>query len=111
MSSSTRNPGEAAQIYIKTTSEKRSTQEEMAKFISDPDNIWTTTPQQTMTFAGFMHKVGTMKRLPNSWKDLYMPDCHDLRAADNRYKVLTLTAVGRPANENLCARFVLSERR
>jgi NitT/TauT family transport system substrate-binding protein len=73
-----KNPGDAAQVYIKTTSEKRSNQDEMTKFISDPDNIWTTTPQQTMTFAGFMHKVGTMKRLPASWKDLYMPECHEL---------------------------------
>jgi len=73
-----KNSGDAAQIYIKTTNEKRSDQEEMAKFISDPDNVWTTTPQQTMTFAGFMHKVGTMKRLPASWKELYMPECHEL---------------------------------
>jgi NitT/TauT family transport system substrate-binding protein len=73
-----KNPGEAAQIYIETTNEKRSSREEMIKFISDPDNIWTTMPQQTMTFAGFMHKVGTMKRLPASWKDLYMPECHEL---------------------------------
>ncbi len=50
----------------------------MTKFISDPDNVWTTTPQQTMTFANFMHKVGTMKRQPSSWKDLYMPECHEL---------------------------------
>jgi NitT/TauT family transport system substrate-binding protein len=73
-----KNPGEAAQIYIKTTNEKRSSQEEMTKFISDTDNIWTTTPQQTMTFANFMHKVGTMKRQPASWKDLYMPECQEL---------------------------------
>jgi NitT/TauT family transport system substrate-binding protein len=76
-----KKPGEAAEIYIKTTNEKRSTQSEMAKFISDPDNIWTTTPQQNMNFASFMHKVGTMKRLPNSWKDLYMPVAHDLPGA------------------------------
>jgi NitT/TauT family transport system substrate-binding protein len=73
-----KNPGEAAQIYIKTTNEKRSGEGEMTKFVADPDNIWTTMPQQTMTFAGFMHKVGTMKRLPSSWKDLYMPECHEL---------------------------------
>jgi NitT/TauT family transport system substrate-binding protein len=73
-----KQPGEAAQIYIKTTNDKRSSEAEMTKFISDPDNIWTTVPQQTMTFAGFMHKVGTMKRLPASWKDLYMPECHEL---------------------------------
>jgi NitT/TauT family transport system substrate-binding protein len=73
-----KNAGDAAQIYIKTTNEKRSSQEEMTRFISDSDNVWTTTPQQTMTFADFMHKVGTMKRLPASWKDLYMPECQDL---------------------------------
>lgn len=73
-----KKPNEAAEIYMKAAKEKRSSQAEMAKFISDPDNIWTTMPQQTMTFAGFMNKVGTMKRLPNSWKDLYMPECHDL---------------------------------
>jgi NitT/TauT family transport system substrate-binding protein len=73
-----KQPGEAAQIYLATTNDKRGSQQEMIKFISDPDNIWTTTPQQTMTFAGFMHKVGTMKRLPASWKDLYMPECAEL---------------------------------
>ena len=74
-----KTPGEAAQIYIKTANEKRSSQAEMTKFIADPDNIWTTTPQQTMTFANFMHKVGTMKRQPSSWKDLYMPESHELK--------------------------------
>src|SRR6202022_412455 len=73
-----KNPGEAPQIYLTTTNDKRGSKEEMIKFISDPDNIWTTTPQQTMTFAGFMHKVGTMKRLPASWKNLYMPECGEL---------------------------------
>ncbi len=76
-----KKPGEAAQIYIKTTNDKRSSQAEMAKFISDPDNIWTTAPQQTMTFANFMHKVGTMKRQPDSWKDLYMPESHELKGS------------------------------
>jgi NitT/TauT family transport system substrate-binding protein len=76
-----KNASQAAQIYIKTTNEKRSTQAELIKYISDPDNIWTTTPQQTMTFARFMHKVGTMKRLPGSWKDVYMPESHELKGS------------------------------
>src|SRR4029077_3718022 len=83
-----KQPGEAAQIYIKTTNDKRSSEEEMTKFISDPDNIWTTVPQQTMTFAGFMHKVGTMKRLPASWKDLYMPECHELEGSLYAFSLL-----------------------
>ena len=81
MCSSDLTPGEAAQIYIKAANEKRSSQAEMTKFIADPDNVWTTTPQQTMTFANFMHKVGTMKRVPASWKDLYMPESHELKGA------------------------------
>jgi NitT/TauT family transport system substrate-binding protein len=76
-----KTPGEAAQIYIKAANEKRSSQAEMTKFIADPDNVWTTTPQQTMTFANFMHSVGTMKRQPSSWKDLYMPESHELKGA------------------------------
>jgi NitT/TauT family transport system substrate-binding protein len=76
-----KNSAQAAEIYIKTTNEKRSSQAEMVKFIADPDNIWTTTPQQTMTFAGFMHKVGTMKREASSWQDFYMPESHDLKGS------------------------------
>ena len=76
-----KNPGEAAQIYIKTTNEKRSSQAEMVKYISDPDNVWTTTPQQSMEFANFMHKVGSIKRLPASWKDMYMPELHELKGS------------------------------
>jgi NitT/TauT family transport system substrate-binding protein len=76
-----KNAGEAAQIYIKTTNEKRSSQAEMVKFISDPDNVWTTAPQQSMEFAIFMHKVGTMKRLPASWQDMYMLESHELKGS------------------------------
>ncbi len=76
-----KNAGQAAEIYIKTTNEKRSSHAEMVKFISDPDNVWTTAPQQSMEFATFMHKVGTMKRLPSSWKDMYMPESHELKGS------------------------------
>ncbi len=76
-----KNASDAAQIYIKATNEKRSTQADLAKYISDPDNVWTTAPQQSMEFATFMHKVGTMKRLPASWKDMYMPELHELKGS------------------------------
>ena len=76
-----KNASDAAQIYIKATNEKRSTQADLAKYISDPDNVWTIAPQQSMEFATFMHKVGTMKRLPASWKDMYMPESHELKGS------------------------------
>jgi NitT/TauT family transport system substrate-binding protein len=76
-----KNAGDAAQIYIKSTNEKGATQAELARYISDPDNVWTTTPQQSMSFAAFMHKVGSMKRLPSSWKDMFMPESHELQGS------------------------------
>jgi NitT/TauT family transport system substrate-binding protein len=76
-----KNASDAAQIYIKSTNEKRATQADIAKYVSDPDNVWTTTPQQSMGFAAFMHKVGTMKRLPSSWKDMFMPESHELKGS------------------------------
>jgi len=76
-----KNAQDAAQIYVKETNEKRNTPAQLAKIISDPDNVWTVTPQQSMTYASFMHKVGTMKRLPSSWKDLYMPEAHELKGS------------------------------
>lgn len=71
-------PQQAAEIYIAMAADKRSTPAEMAKMIADPDNDWTTTPAQSMTFASFMHKVGRAKRVPASWKDLFMPEARDL---------------------------------
>lgn len=75
------NPGDAAAIYIEAANEKRATQEEMVKMVSDPDNIWTTTPQNSMKYLEFMLAVGTIKNQPSSWKDLYMPVSHDLEGS------------------------------
>lgn len=72
------NPGDAADIYIKAVSEKRADRARMTTFVSDPDNVWTTTPQHSMKFVSFMHKVGTAKKLPESWKDMFLPEAHAL---------------------------------
>jgi NitT/TauT family transport system substrate-binding protein len=68
----------SAEVYIRMTNEKRSGLDEMAKMISDPDNAWTTTPQNAMRYVEFMHKVGTVKKLPGDWKDLFMPEVQGL---------------------------------
>ena len=67
--------------YIRKTNEKRSGPAEMEKMISNPDNAWTTTPQNAMRYVEFMHKVGTMKKLPASWRDLFMPEVHELKGS------------------------------
>ena len=72
------NPREAAEIYIEKTNEQRSSVEQMVEMISDPENVWTTTPENTMKYLDFMHTVGTISNKPESWKDLFMPVSHDL---------------------------------
>ena len=73
-----KEPRQSAEIYIRMTNEKRSGVDDMAKMISNPDNAWTTTPQNAMRYVEFMHKVGTLKKLPADWRDMFMPESHDL---------------------------------
>jgi NitT/TauT family transport system substrate-binding protein len=72
------NPKDAASIYVAAVNEKKSTPDELAKMIADPDNVWTTAPQNTMKYMEFMNKVGTVKRMATSWKDFTMPNAHEL---------------------------------
>jgi NitT/TauT family transport system substrate-binding protein len=65
------HPKDAAAIYIELSKDTHGT-EAMTSMIVDPDNVWTTVPQKVMTFASFMHKVGRLKHMPNSWKDVFL---------------------------------------
>jgi NitT/TauT family transport system substrate-binding protein len=65
------NAADAAAIYIALAKDTHGI-EAMTKMIVDPDNVWTTVPQKSMAFAAFMHKVGRLKHLPASWKDLFL---------------------------------------
>jgi NitT/TauT family transport system substrate-binding protein len=66
-------PNDAATIYIKLAKDTHGV-DTMTKMIVDPDNVWTTVPQKAMAFATFMHKVGRLKHLPDSWQDLFLPN-------------------------------------
>ena len=33
---------------------------------------------KTFTFAEFLHRIGTLKSKPESWKDLYFAEAHGL---------------------------------
>jgi NitT/TauT family transport system substrate-binding protein len=70
--------GAAAELYIRTTNEKRATKDDIVKMIADKDNVWTTVPQNCMKYVDFMRSVGTVKNTPSSWKDLFMPNSHEL---------------------------------
>ena len=75
------NARQAADIYIRMTNEKRSGPADMERYIADPDNRWTTVPERSMQFAGFMNKVGTMKKLPKDWRAMFMPEAQALKGS------------------------------
>jgi NitT/TauT family transport system substrate-binding protein len=34
-----------------------------------------------MRYVEFMHQVGTCKKMPASWKDMFMPEVHELKGS------------------------------
>ncbi len=72
-----KHPDQAAAIYLEMAKDTRSTVPEMAPMISDPDNDWTTVPAGVEKMADFMSKAGRLRRVPKSWKDVYMPQVQD----------------------------------
>ncbi|HEX4365901.1 MAG TPA: ABC transporter substrate-binding protein [Rhodopila sp.] len=68
------NPRQAAEIYLALTGDKHGSVEQMAGWVADPDVVYTTVPMKVMDFAVFMHKVGRLKRQPDSWKDMFFPE-------------------------------------
>jgi NitT/TauT family transport system substrate-binding protein len=70
------HPRDVAEIYIALAKDTHSV-DAMRDIIIDPDNVWTTVPQKLMVFAAFMHKVGRLKHMPGSWKDMFLPNVHD----------------------------------
>lgn len=71
------NKRKATEEYLQTTKEK-TTVGELMEVISASDSKFTLTPSSVYTFASFMHKVGTMKNLPPSWKDFFFSEIHNL---------------------------------
>jgi NitT/TauT family transport system substrate-binding protein len=69
-------PREAAAIYV--AFEKSTLAIDFVeKIIRDPDNVFTTTPQNMMKFALFMERTGAIKEKPAHWTDLFFPELHD----------------------------------
>ncbi len=72
------HPRDAAEIY-KTMTKDPHTVDELTRIVVHPDTAdYTTTPAGVMQFVNFMHKVGRIKHVPDSWKDLFSPAVHGL---------------------------------
>jgi NitT/TauT family transport system substrate-binding protein len=66
----------AAAALRSSTKETGLSEEELVEVIGDPAVKFTTTPENVMKYAEFMHRVGTLKNLPASWEDLFFPEIH-----------------------------------
>jgi NitT/TauT family transport system substrate-binding protein len=65
-------------IYKEVTGDKTDP-EILTDMLSQPGMMqWDLYPQGTMKFAAHLHKVGSLKTMPASWKDYYLPVAHDL---------------------------------
>jgi NitT/TauT family transport system substrate-binding protein len=71
------NKRTAAEIYVRESNDKSGV-DAIEKMLIDPEIKITMTPENTMKFADFMYKVGTLKHKAASWKDLYFPEEHNL---------------------------------
>ena len=74
-----KNSADAAKIYLELSKDRRSTQDEIVKMITDPDIDYTTTPANMMTLVEFMRKTNRLKTAPASWKDMFLPIAHGLK--------------------------------
>jgi NitT/TauT family transport system substrate-binding protein len=71
------DPHGMAAIYLAETGEK-DTVETILAIIKDPEFEFGLAPHSILTVVRFMHRIGTIKNDPASWKDLFFPEIHQL---------------------------------
>jgi NitT/TauT family transport system substrate-binding protein len=74
------DPKGTAQSWINDSGSKLPL-EMVTKVVTGPGVEWTMTPVATMKFAKFMRRVGTIKREPASWKDMFFPEIGGLNGS------------------------------
>ena len=68
----------ALEIYREVTGDKTSV-EDLLELMKQPGMMdYSLAPQGTMKIARHMHDIGTLKTMPKSWKDYFLPIAHDL---------------------------------
>ena len=67
----------AADVLVAARGDAGLSREELAELLADPEIEFTTTPQNTMPYAEFMHSIGSIDNRPESWRDLFFPLIHD----------------------------------
>jgi NitT/TauT family transport system substrate-binding protein len=73
-----RDPKRAAQIYLKLDKSTPLNQQQVEQILTDPEVIYSLTPQKMMVWATTMHSLGLLTNEPASWKDLFFPAAYGL---------------------------------
>jgi NitT/TauT family transport system substrate-binding protein len=68
----------AAETYLRISKDKRDSLDDILKMLNDPEIRYTTTPNNVMKYVDFMYKIGSIKAKPDSWKDMFFSNAHDL---------------------------------
>lgn len=71
------DPGKAAEIFVRLENSKL-TPSEVETLLKDPDIQFTIAPQNITKYTAFMARVGTIKKAPDSWKELFFSDIDTL---------------------------------
>jgi NitT/TauT family transport system substrate-binding protein len=65
---------DAADILLASTPDSGFSRDEILQLMNDPSVKFTTTPENVMKYAEFMHSAGSIKTRPASWKDLFFAE-------------------------------------
>lgn len=71
------DPAAAARDYLEV-SRDRMAEDELVALLREPDMVFDTKPEGTLTFARFLHRTGTLRTLPTRWTDYFIPEAAGL---------------------------------
>jgi len=66
----------AAGVLMASTTESGFSLQDLLEVVGDPAVKFTTTPENVMKYAEFMHRMGTLEHRPASWQELFFADIH-----------------------------------
>lgn len=67
----------AAQVLLASMGGKGWEIDELVAILDDKDIKYTTSPENLMKYADFMHSIGTLKNKPANWKEMFFEQGHD----------------------------------
>jgi NitT/TauT family transport system substrate-binding protein len=71
------NKREAAELYVRIE-KTQLTADDVYGYLQQEDKVlYSPTPSRMMVHAEFMHRIGSLKNMPESWKDLFFENVHD----------------------------------